>query len=97
MKMSVEQAEQTIPDDFGMERALDQVQKAGANFRSLADAWCDTSPPHGQLLVTVLGGLAQFERTLIQARTGEGRKRAQAAGVVWKAVQDEPTSETRGP
>jgi len=44
MKMSVEQAEQTIPDDFGMERALDQVQKAGANFRSLADAWCDTSP-----------------------------------------------------
>lgn len=60
---------------------LDQVQKAGANFRSLADAWCNTSTPHGQLLVTVLGGLAQFERTLIQARTGEGRKRAQAAGV----------------
>jgi DNA invertase Pin-like site-specific DNA recombinase len=60
---------------------LDQVQNAGASFRSLADAWCDTSTPHGKLLVTVLGGLAEFERTLIRARTGEGRKRAQAAGI----------------
>jgi DNA invertase Pin-like site-specific DNA recombinase len=29
----------------------------------------------------VLGGLAEFERELIKARTGEGRKRAQARGV----------------
>jgi DNA invertase Pin-like site-specific DNA recombinase len=32
-------------------------------------------------LLTVLGGLAEFERDLIRARTGEGRKRAMAAGV----------------
>jgi DNA invertase Pin-like site-specific DNA recombinase len=32
-------------------------------------------------MLTVLGGLAEFERTLIRSRTGEGRKRAQAAGV----------------
>jgi DNA invertase Pin-like site-specific DNA recombinase len=32
-------------------------------------------------MLTVLGGLAEFERELIRARTGEGRKRAQAAGV----------------
>jgi len=29
----------------------------------------------------ILGGLAEFERTLIQARTGEGRERAKARGV----------------
>jgi DNA invertase Pin-like site-specific DNA recombinase len=28
------------------------------------------------LLLTVLGGLADFERDLIKARTGEGRRRA---------------------
>jgi DNA invertase Pin-like site-specific DNA recombinase len=32
-------------------------------------------------MLTVLGGLAEFERTLIAARTGEGRKRAQERGV----------------
>jgi DNA invertase Pin-like site-specific DNA recombinase len=32
-------------------------------------------------MLTVLGGLAEFERELIRARTGEGRKRAKAAGV----------------
>jgi len=31
--------------------------------------------------VTVLGGLAQFERELIRARTSEGRERAKAKGV----------------
>jgi hypothetical protein len=32
-------------------------------------------------MVTVLGGLAEFERELIRARTGEGRKRAKDRGV----------------
>jgi DNA invertase Pin-like site-specific DNA recombinase len=32
-------------------------------------------------MVTVLGGLAEFERSLIAARTDEGRKRAKARGV----------------
>jgi DNA invertase Pin-like site-specific DNA recombinase len=60
---------------------LDAVSKAGAGFRSLADQWCDTTTPHGRLMLTVLGGLAEFERELIRARTDEGRKRAQARGV----------------
>jgi DNA invertase Pin-like site-specific DNA recombinase len=60
---------------------LDTVAKAGAGFRSLADAWADTTTPHGRLMLTVLGGLAEFERELIRARTGEGRKQAQARGV----------------
>ena len=32
-------------------------------------------------MLTVLGGLAEFERELIRARTDEGRNRAQARGV----------------
>lgn len=60
---------------------LATVADRKAGFRSLADAWADTTTPHGRLMVTVLGGLAEFERELIRARTGEGRARAVAAGV----------------
>jgi DNA invertase Pin-like site-specific DNA recombinase len=60
---------------------LDAIAKAGAGFRSLADAWADTTTPHGKLMITILGGLAEFERSLIIARTGEGRARAMARGV----------------
>ena len=51
-----------------------------AGFRSLSDAWADTTTAHGRLMLTVLGGLAEFERELIRARTGEGRARAKANG-----------------
>ncbi len=51
-----------------------------AGFRSLGDAWADTTTAHGRLMLTVLGGLAEFERELIRARTGEGRARAKANG-----------------
>jgi DNA invertase Pin-like site-specific DNA recombinase len=52
-----------------------------AGFRSLGDAWADTTTAHGRLMLTVLGGLAEFERELIRARTSEGRARAVARGV----------------
>jgi DNA invertase Pin-like site-specific DNA recombinase len=51
-----------------------------AGFRSLSDAWADTTTAHGRLMLTVLGGLAEFERELIRARTSEGRARAKANG-----------------
>jgi DNA invertase Pin-like site-specific DNA recombinase len=60
---------------------LDAVAKAGPSFRSLADVWADTTTPHGRLLLTVLGGLAEFERELIRTRTGEGRARGKTRGV----------------
>ena len=60
---------------------LDGVSKAGAGFRSLADAWADTTTAHGRLMLTILGGLAEFERELIKIRTSEGRVRAKARGV----------------
>jgi DNA invertase Pin-like site-specific DNA recombinase len=60
---------------------LAQIADKGAGFRSLGDTWADTTTPHGRLMLTVLGGLAEFERELIRARTGEGRERAKARGV----------------
>ncbi len=36
---------------------------------------------HDRFMLTVLGGLAEFERRLIRSRTGEGRERAKARGV----------------
>jgi DNA invertase Pin-like site-specific DNA recombinase len=60
---------------------LAAIAERGARFRSLGDAWADTTTAHGRLILTVLGGLAEFERELIRASTGEGRARAVANGV----------------
>lgn len=60
---------------------LDALGKRGVGFKSLKDAWADTTSPHGRLMLTILGGLAEFERELIRARTSEGRKRAKERGV----------------
>jgi DNA invertase Pin-like site-specific DNA recombinase len=61
---------------------LGAVADKGAGFKSLRDMWADTTTPHGRLMLTVLGGLAEFERELIRSRTTEGRERAKARGVV---------------
>src|SRR5271155_2856500 len=55
-----------------------------AGFRSLSDTWADTTTSHGRLMLTVLGGLAEFERELISARTGDANNRS--------AVGSSPTS-----
>jgi DNA invertase Pin-like site-specific DNA recombinase len=61
---------------------LAAICAANATFWPLHDAWADTTTPHGRL-ITVLAGIAQFERHLIVARTSEGRKRARAHGVLF--------------
>lgn len=60
---------------------LATINEGGAGFRSLRDAWTDTTTPHGRLMVTVLAGLAEFERELIRSRTSEGRERAKSRGI----------------
>jgi DNA invertase Pin-like site-specific DNA recombinase len=60
---------------------LHTLGERSIGFKSLADAWADTTTPHGRLLVTMLAGIAEFERELIKARTSEGRARAKARGV----------------
>ena len=60
---------------------LGTIVDRGADFRSLVQAWADTTTPHGRLMVTLLSGIAEFERHLILARTKEGRAPAVANGV----------------
>jgi DNA invertase Pin-like site-specific DNA recombinase len=60
---------------------LHTLGERGVGFKSLGDDWANTTTAHGRLLVTMLAGIAEFERELIRSRTGEGRKRAQARGV----------------
>jgi DNA invertase Pin-like site-specific DNA recombinase len=60
---------------------LAQIANKGAGFRSHADAWADTTTAHGRLMLSVLGGLAEFDRDLIRSRTTEGRERARADAV----------------
>lgn len=60
---------------------LATIGEREAGFKSLGDPWADTTTPHGKLMITVLGGLAEFERHLILSRTNEGRQRAMAKGV----------------
>jgi DNA invertase Pin-like site-specific DNA recombinase len=60
---------------------LAAISEKGAGFRSLADAMIDTTSAHGKLIIAVLAALAEFERSMILARTSEGRKRAKSNGV----------------
>jgi DNA invertase Pin-like site-specific DNA recombinase len=60
---------------------LGTIADRKAGFRSLGDTWADTTTSHGRLMLTILGGLAEFERDLIRSRTGEGRERAKERGV----------------
>jgi DNA invertase Pin-like site-specific DNA recombinase len=60
---------------------IERIGNVGASFRSLGDPLWDTGSSQGRLLSTMLAAIAEFERELIRERTGEGRKRAQAAGV----------------
>jgi len=60
---------------------VEKIADRRAGFRSLADTWADSTTAHGRLMLTVLAGLAEFESSLIRARTGEGRERAKARGV----------------
>jgi DNA invertase Pin-like site-specific DNA recombinase len=60
---------------------LDTSRKPEPDSVRLATHGPNTTTPQGRLMLTVLGGLAEFERELIRVRTGEGRIRAKARGV----------------
>jgi DNA invertase Pin-like site-specific DNA recombinase len=60
---------------------LATISEKGAGFRSIADPMIDTTSPHGKLIIAVLGAIAEFERSMILARTADGRRRAQDRGV----------------
>ena len=59
---------------------VDQIEKKGANIKSLKETWLDTTTPQGKLMFTIFAGISQFERDLISQRTKEGLESARARG-----------------
>ena len=62
-------------------RAAWAIEEKNAGLQSIAEPWADTTTPAGRMVLTVFAGIAEFERSLIAARTEEGRRAAQARGV----------------
>ena len=65
----------------GLLDLVDQLNRAGAGFRSLAEPWADTTSPAGKMVMTVMAGIAEFERSLIIERTQRGQQAARERGV----------------
>ncbi|MGD9684399.1 MAG: recombinase family protein [Candidatus Obscuribacterales bacterium] len=59
----------------------DRIMTSGGKFMSLSEPWADTTSPAGKMIMTFFAGMAEFERDLIRARTGAGRKQALERGV----------------
>jgi DNA invertase Pin-like site-specific DNA recombinase len=59
---------------------LHELESLSAGFLSLRESWCDTTTPAGKLMLTIFGGIAEFERDLIRSRTDEGIERARRLG-----------------
>ena len=63
-----------------LHNVLHERQEIGCGLASLGESWCDTTTDVGRLVMTIMGGIAEFERGLIQKRCEEGIKRARAQG-----------------
>jgi DNA invertase Pin-like site-specific DNA recombinase len=59
---------------------LHELESLSVGFLSLRESWCDTTSPAGRLMLTIFGGIAEFERDLIRSRTDEGIERAKRLG-----------------
>jgi DNA invertase Pin-like site-specific DNA recombinase len=59
---------------------LHEMEGLSVGFRSLGEAWCDTTTDVGRLMMTIMGGIAEFERSLIRGRTDAGIERARRQG-----------------
>jgi len=59
---------------------IDLIRRKGGHFRSLSEAWLDTTTPQGQLVFTIFAALCQFERDLTVERTKSGLAAANARG-----------------
>jgi DNA invertase Pin-like site-specific DNA recombinase len=59
---------------------LGELQERGCGFVSLGESWCDTTTDVGRLMLTIMGGIAEFERGLIRKRCDEGIARAKRKG-----------------
>jgi DNA invertase Pin-like site-specific DNA recombinase len=57
-----------------------ELAERGCGFISISEAWCDTTTDVGRLMLTIMGGINEFERGLIRKRCEEGIARAKRKG-----------------
>ena len=63
-----------------LQNILHELQELACGFVSLGESWCDTTTDVGRLMLTIMGGIAEFERGLIRKRCEEGIQRAKDKG-----------------
>jgi DNA invertase Pin-like site-specific DNA recombinase len=63
-----------------LQNILHELDQMGCSFVSLGETWCDTTTSVGRLMLTIMGGIAEFERELIRSRCEDGIERAKAKG-----------------
>jgi DNA invertase Pin-like site-specific DNA recombinase len=61
-------------------RALEEFQSLGVDFVSVREA-IDTSTPAGKMVFTVLGAVAELERSIIRERVIAGQRAAKRRGI----------------
>ena len=57
------------------------LERKGVGFRCTEQAGIDTTRIHGKLMLTILGGVAQFETELRRERQREGIEQAKSRGI----------------
>jgi DNA invertase Pin-like site-specific DNA recombinase len=66
-----------------LQNILHELQEIGCGFISLGESWCDTTTDVGRLVMTIMGGIAEFERNLIGVKKGSSgqSERARSSAV----------------
>ena len=68
-------------------RIVELINEKSSGLQSLDEPWADTTSPSGKMVMTIFGGIAEFERSLILSRTEDGRRAAKARGVAFGRPQ----------
>lgn len=63
-----------------LHNVVHELDGLSVGFVSLGESWCNTTTDAGRLVLTIMGGIAEFERGLIRKRTEEGIERAKKQG-----------------
>jgi DNA invertase Pin-like site-specific DNA recombinase len=77
----VSRLDRLVRSSRDLANVMHELDENGCRFVSLGESWCDTTTDVGKLVMTIMGGIAEFERKLVQSRCAEGIKRAKDRGV----------------
>lgn len=61
-------------------QVIESLSQRNIQFKSITDSAIDTTTPSGQLMLSMIAALSEFERNLIRERTKEGLAVAKARG-----------------